>query len=421
MGKRRNKKSGKGFVPWWHRNKWRGFEVAIYVFVVLAMVMIYAIFSWSREIHWRSEQHIADYDALSAAGDFAAGTLGTIVAAISVFALFRTFAYQRRVTEATMQQTEMQRFNDLYFNLLGLYHKLVESLGTSADAYSLDKFSYLGLAAGGGVANGGGPSEPRRTGKLYIHYVRRCMNERFGHCKDIEAARSRAMSLFKEYYNLNPGQFGAYYRTIYRLLELLDEGNIPEEEKSSYSKILRAQFTESELFLLYYNSRTRLGEKMLRFVRKYHMLKHLPALCILEFRKYAVGLTVDEQAEVNAFYDRLYKALCGLTDWEGNVVQRDSEVDCGLYRIKCSVAGYRKKQPNNEIDINIGIKRGAVLRMKDYPTLRSWNEAKWEQVAKDFLYVMLPIARFSGMKCNLKVRTPRKLYMFFFFVGNVGK
>ena len=189
MGRKKNKKEGKGFWPWWHRNKWRGFEIAIYISVILGMVLVFAIFAWSREIHWREAGYQADYDALSAAGDFAAGTLGTIVAAISVFALFRTFAYQRRVTEATMQQTELQRFNDLYFNLLSLYNRLVESLGTNEDDYSIDVFSFAGSSRGLSVQHGN--KERLKTGKLYMHYVRQKILDRFIAGSDVAEIRIR--------------------------------------------------------------------------------------------------------------------------------------------------------------------------------------------------------------------------------------
>lgn len=417
MGRKKNKKEGKGFWPWWHRNKWRGFEIAIYISVILGMVLVFAIFAWSREIHWREAGYQADYDALSAAGDFAAGTLGTIVAAISVFALFRTFAYQRRVTEATMQQTELQRFNDLYFNLLSLYNRLVESLGTNEDDYSIDVFSFAGSSRGLSVQPGN--KERLKTGKLYMHYVRQKILDRFIAGSDVAEDQNTAITLFSEYYNYNPGQMGALYRTIYRLLELLDQSNIPEEEKSSYSKILRAQFTESELFMLYYNSRTSYGKKMLYFVRKYHVLKHLPALSILELRKYAAKLSAEEQAEVNGFYEQLYKAISNLTDWEGNIIKGESVSDNGHCKITCKVVDFKKKHnESNEIVIKIEIARDAFIKLKNYQELRLWRREKWEQVAKDFLFVMLPIARFSHAKCKLIVRIPGQGFMFFFWTGN---
>ena len=56
------------------------------------------------------------------------------------------------------------------------------------------------------------------------------------------------------FYTDNRSKIAAYYRTLYRIFELIDESDlINDEQKKEYAKIIRAQLTESELFFLRYN------------------------------------------------------------------------------------------------------------------------------------------------------------------------
>lgn len=75
----------------------------------------------------------------------------------------------------------------------------------------------------------------------------------------------------------NREQLSHYFRIIYRIIRIIDSNNqISEKEKHLYTNILRAQLTDYEIILLYYNSHTSYGEKTRSLILKYNLLKHLP-------------------------------------------------------------------------------------------------------------------------------------------------
>ncbi|MFV0398641.1 MAG: hypothetical protein ACK5JU_11610 [Bacteroidales bacterium] len=56
------------------------------------------------------------------------GVLGTIFAMISILLIIKTFNQQRVVTNENKRLAEVQRLNDLFFELLRLYQEQVKDL-----------------------------------------------------------------------------------------------------------------------------------------------------------------------------------------------------------------------------------------------------------------------------------------------------
>ena len=76
-----------------------------------------------------------------------------------------------------------------------------------------------------------------------------------------------------------------YFKTIYRLLNIIDSSSILESDKIFYSKILRSQISEYELIILYYNCNSFYGKKSQSFALKYNIFKHLQILNKIELNK----------------------------------------------------------------------------------------------------------------------------------------
>lgn len=80
-----------------------------------------------------------------------------------------------------------------------------------------------------------------------------------------------------------------YFRHFYTILNFIDrEGNMADEEKYHYAKILRATLSRYELVLLYYNGLSSLGnEKLKPLIEKYSILKNInPYLLILSYNSF---------------------------------------------------------------------------------------------------------------------------------------
>jgi hypothetical protein len=81
-----------------------------------------------------------------------------------------------------------------------------------------------------------------------------------------------AISTFDAFYAEHGNEFGHYFRTIYNILKYIDR-SAPGNE-IFYAHILRAQFSNIECNMLLYDSLSTPGKKILRYVNKYHLLKH---------------------------------------------------------------------------------------------------------------------------------------------------
>lgn len=85
-------------------------------------------------------------------------------------------------------------------------------------------------------------------------------------------------------FSLHKNKLSQYCKTIYRIIVLIDTGNIEEAKKREYIKLFRSQLTEDELLILYYNYQTQLGTKVRPYIIKYNLLKHIRILDKIELK-----------------------------------------------------------------------------------------------------------------------------------------
>jgi hypothetical protein len=70
-------------------------------------------------------------------------------------------------------------------------------------------------------------------------------------------------------------QLGLYFRNLYQLMKYVDASQL--EDKKLYANIVRAQLSNSELYLIFYNGLSRFGhDKFLPLLRKYEFFERLP-------------------------------------------------------------------------------------------------------------------------------------------------
>ena len=74
---------------------------------------------------------------------------------------------------------------------------------------------------------------------------------------------------------------GQYFRTLYNILKLIERSS-PQDDKSTYSNLLRAQLSRYELLILFYNCLSEPGVKMQPLVKRFNMLKHMEADLLIE-------------------------------------------------------------------------------------------------------------------------------------------
>lgn len=78
----------------------------------------------------------------------------------------------------------------------------------------------------------------------------------------------------------NQNYMSVYSRNMYNAIKLIDQSKLlKEEEKVRYVKILRAQLSNAELYVLFFNLLSRFGKKWIinNYVVKYQLIQNLPS------------------------------------------------------------------------------------------------------------------------------------------------
>lgn len=281
----------------------------IFCLAVLFIIIAFFVFKWGHPFMFRNDSYVVDSTLFGTYGDFIGGVLGTIFTIISVFFLLVTFRHQRIVTKDNHKQMETQRFNDLFFELLHLYQSEVDELcGSSQIIDSMEKKDDGKIRVQGKDWN--------YNNKDYFDFEKEKIQKKYRNRKSYIENIKQSVNYYMLFYIENRSKIGAYFRTLYRIYELIDcSSEISEKQKKEYSKIVRAQLTESELFFIRYNAMTIYGKSFVKYINKYNILKHLPAFELLEFKDWwgkdsnSPGLNIVEREGINIIYSLIRKKL----------------------------------------------------------------------------------------------------------------
>ena len=179
-----------------------------------------------------NEDYLLDNTLFGTFGDFIGGVLGTIFTIISVLLVIKTFKYQQMVTSSNETQLIVQRFNDLFFELLHLYQNQVNELCGQLDNFDEKSDSET--------------TELQYNNKDFFDIEKVILQNNFKHKKSFEDNRNASVIDYMKFYIENRTKIAAYFRTLYRIYDLIDNAKIEETSKKNYLKIIRAQLTESE-------------------------------------------------------------------------------------------------------------------------------------------------------------------------------
>lgn len=201
------------------------------------------------------------------------GWLTSLFAGLSAFLVFLTLSAQKRELHETRTLMQYQRIEATVFQLLeGLQSTLSEiqihNQGQTYSGRAAFKSFYEDLklkfvAAFGSTNDGFGGFKMTETAETA------CQKEK----ELIELSMEKAWNNLWGSHGL---WLGHYYRQLYRIVKFIDQSMLLEESKQELVKIVRAQISNYELVLLYYNLKSQEGEKFRLYCDKYEILKHIP-------------------------------------------------------------------------------------------------------------------------------------------------
>lgn len=229
-------------------------------------------------------------------GDYIGGVLGTVFAFFALLALLVTLRLQSRELKnsseelrnsalALKQQSEsllIQNFENRFFSMLSLHHQIVNAI----DLRSSKVVSSIGRDS---------------LKVIYSRLVDELAPVLSGNYLD---ARAGYQSCYDIFYEKHSHELGHYFRFIYRILKFVNDSDVPN--KRDYTGVLRAQFSNPELALLYYNGLSNRGEKFKILAEKYSLFENIEKLTLVKLGKdvnnYELIVFGDQCGEFSDYY-----------------------------------------------------------------------------------------------------------------------
>lgn len=178
----------------------------------------------------------------------------------------------RKVFKIQSETLKLQQFESTFFNLLNLHHEIVNSIDLVSYEHkpskSMEEFTQTLSSSGERVVTTG-----RDT---FVKFKKGLENDYYKLIKeDSEQDEFLIVNYaYRKYYDKHQSDLGHYFRNLYHIIKFINNADI--FEKGRYTSLVRAQLSNDELVLLFYNSITPYGsEKFKPLIEKYHLLKNL--------------------------------------------------------------------------------------------------------------------------------------------------
>lgn len=206
---------------------------------------------------------------LGAVGDWLGGSTAPFIGLASFLMILATYFTQKDELKQTKlsyetqtnllvkqnQMIDIQRFEQTFFNLVSLHHEIVNSISFDINGDS------------------------KVDGRNVLHKIYLKLSKSLEYNETQNSINHRYKSINKGYeawYIEHEMFIGHYIQNIFHLLNFIDRQNMSFENKYQYAKIVRAQLTNTELLILFYNTISRIKKrKFVEMMRKYKLFKYL--------------------------------------------------------------------------------------------------------------------------------------------------
>ncbi|PME35100.1 hypothetical protein BCV39_18860 [Vibrio sp. 10N.286.55.E10] len=263
------------------------------------LLVIAIIFSWLKypELVQLAFQTSVDSNEKRALFGDSYGSLNTLFSGLAFAGIIVSIFLQSQELRSTRAEIRAQKdefqlqtkamdkqvFETTFFQLLLLHNEIIQALNiergfgsSKAPVHGRDVFSTL--------------YQERFVNGTFLHEFKHLPGS------DESLYSNDINGHYLKFHKVYGHMVGHYFRNIYQILKYVDSSKV--EDKKFYSNLLRAQLSDYELGLLFYNCLSDLGNEMFKpLIEKYEFFEHLHQLegienCeIGEYKKGAFGKT----------------------------------------------------------------------------------------------------------------------------------
>ena len=198
---------------------------------------------------------------------------------------------QKEQLEAQNQTLQKQNFESSFFQLLGLHNDIVNSMEISLDHTVYQGRQCFDYLLGEFRNNYDLAEENHHAGMAQNPYEAKQVRLKWINAK------------YEKFFDKYQSRVGHYFRNLYNLVKFVDQSDFPkdDEDKKSYTNLIRAQLSSDELGLLFYNCLSNRGAKFKVLVEKYALLEDMDFKKLVE--KLGEGFEVTINEEHKSLYD----------------------------------------------------------------------------------------------------------------------
>ncbi|MBH2553802.1 putative phage abortive infection protein [Serratia ureilytica] len=237
---------------------------------VIAICLLYACISFT--ISWPFDGW--DRESLGQFGD----SWGVVTSIFSVFA-FLGVAYSVKIQAESLKQLKndsksnnmmmiRQQVEGNFFQMLNLLQSLINDMDIQGDGRDgvvferngRDVFTYFYKKF---------KSNRKVERRFYIEPV--ILNQ-----IDYKKLKRFIGGCFDEFYKDRQQDLAHYFRVVYNIYKFIDSSNINQNDKKMLANILRAQLSNYELLMLFYNCLGKHGLKFIDIAIRYEIFDNLP-------------------------------------------------------------------------------------------------------------------------------------------------
>ncbi|MEZ0169956.1 putative phage abortive infection protein [Microvirga sp. TS319] len=214
-------------------------------------------------------------------GDFVGGSINPLLSFGTLIIVLWTsylqsveLASTRSLTKDQLSSNELQNFESTFFHLMDIYHKVVSGLRIVKSETDYTGNRQFKEIIGKQVFS-----------EFYEDLRSSYFNTAFSGIPLEEPHRT--VAAYQGMYQHHRNYLGHYYRSLYNILRFVDEAkfvyrNNDREFKLKYIRVLRAQLSDHEMIILYYNCVHANGTNMLSYINNNDMLDNMPRDLLLD-------------------------------------------------------------------------------------------------------------------------------------------
>ena len=176
----------------------------------------------------------------------------------------------REVFKIQTDTIQIQQFESTFFSLLNLHHQIVNSI-----SHSVQKNKFPNQRHKLTESEKQEKIEIAYHGRDVLELYQKKFIEIYNYKKYNENYSNDSLLLTESYeffFNKFNSDLGHYFRNLYHLFKFVNNSKV--SNKQQYTSLIRAQLSNPELFLLYYNGISNYGNKFLPLMKQYDILKN---------------------------------------------------------------------------------------------------------------------------------------------------